>query len=115
MSVMKTKIVYNCCYGGFSLSREAVEMLASMGVQDAIDELKHDRHSYYTFSTYSERYNKDLVTVVETLGSKASGTYAQLAIREIEGDKYRIDEYDGIETVLTPGDYRWLTITDKKE
>ena len=37
VNMSKTKIVYNACYGGFSLSREAIEMLVTMGVQEAFD------------------------------------------------------------------------------
>ena len=49
-----------------------------------------------------------LVQVVEDMGGRASGSCAQLAIREIpEGSKYRIDEYDGIESVVTPEEYDW--------
>lgn len=109
----KTKIVYNACYGGFSLSREAVEMLVTMGVHEAELELNHRQencHAYYLFSSHDERYDKDLITVVEALGKRASGRYANLCIAEIEGDKYRIEEYDGFESIVTPGSYSWITV-----
>jgi hypothetical protein len=111
-----TKIVYNACYGGFSLSREAVEMLAVIGDQGAIKALTREpAHSgYYIFAPFNERYNKNLVTVVEALGNKASGRYANLCIAEIEGDKYNIQEYDGFETVITPASYSWVTV-DKED
>lgn len=48
------------------------------------------------------RHDKDLVKVVEDLGFEASGPYASLAIEEIDSDLYRIDDYDGEETVITP-------------
>ena len=115
VNMSKTKIVYNACYGGFSLSREAIEMLVTMGIQEAFDarsglEPDADKHAYYVFNTYDERYNKNLVAVVEALGNRASGRYANLCIAEIEGDKYRIEEYDGFETVVTPGSYSWITV-----
>jgi len=48
------------------------------------------------------RHDKDLVKVVEELGAEASGPLASLVIEEIDSDLYRIEEYDGSETVVTP-------------
>ncbi len=45
------------------------------------------------------------------MGDKANGAYAELKIKEIEGDRYIIEEYDGSESVQTPDDIRW-TIVD---
>lgn len=48
----------------------------------------------------SERHNKNLIKVVEELGKKANGICAELAVVEIpDGTDYRIDEYDGLETI----------------
>lgn len=49
-----------------------------------------------------------LVQVVEELGPAASGEYANLRIAELpEGTHYRIDEYDGFESVETRDDIEW--------
>jgi hypothetical protein len=49
-----------------------------------------------------------LVQVVEQLGDKANGSYAKLFITDVpSGTKYRIDEYDGLESVMTIDDYEW--------
>lgn len=49
-----------------------------------------------------------LVQVVEELGEAASSWAADLQIAEVsEGTKYRIDEYDGNESVMTVDDYEW--------
>src|SRR6185437_3343396 len=49
-----------------------------------------------------------LIQVVEELGEHASGDFAKLAITEVEtGVRYRIDEYDGFESVMTVEDYDW--------
>lgn len=51
-----------------------------------------------------------LVQVVEELGDAASGGYAKLRIAEVpSGGRYRIDEYDGFESVETPESYQWET------
>lgn len=84
------------------------------------------RHDWYALPTeqvraYNEFYKKNflydkdisradpaLVQVVEELGTAASGHHAQLQIRELpEGTLYRIDEYDGNESVMTQDDYEW--------
>ena len=43
---------------------------------------------------------------------EASGTFSELAIAEIDEDKYFIDEYDGRETVVTPADLSWEVIDE---
>lgn len=48
------------------------------------------------------RHDADLISVVEELGEEADGMCAKLTIVEIEGSKYRIDEYDGYESIHTP-------------
>ena len=54
------------------------------------------------------RNDPALVQVVEELGDKANGNYAELRIEELEdGTMYRIDEYDGRETVETKDSYDW--------
>ncbi len=55
-----------------------------------------------------ERNDPVLVQVVEELGDKASGRHAALRIAEVSaGTLYRIDEYDGNESVMTVDDYNW--------
>lgn len=61
--------------------------------------------------SFLERHNPDLVAVVETLGREVNGTFSDLAIVEIDGDEYYIEEYDGKETVVTPDDLCWTVIS----
>lgn len=58
-----------------------------------------------------ERDDPLLIQVIEELGSEgASDAHAKLSIEEIPiGTKYRIDEYDGNETVVTQDAYEWKT------
>lgn len=91
------KIVYNACFGGFSLSTEAVNWM---------------KEKYPDFFNHIIcRHDPRLVECVETLGDKASGRYSRLKIKEIDSDCYRIDDYDGSETVTTPDDLDWTIIT----
>ena len=76
------KIVINRCYGGFSLSYDALQAL---GIESEYD---------------IERDDPKLVAVVESMGDKATGRDSNLKIVEIPDDvQYFIDEYDGIECI----------------
>lgn len=88
---MPHKVVYNGCYGGFSLSDQAKKWLAERGVE-CVSGL--------------ERHDKLLVECVETLGESASGRYSSLCIKTVDR-YYRIDEYDGREAVIEPSDDAW--------
>ena len=100
---MTTKVVYNACNGDFSISLEALERMQELGFRGETSVFK-GRVDLYD----CERHNPILVQAVEELGYKASGRYADLKIAEVSGP-YRIEEYDGAETVYEPGDYNWIT------
>lgn len=91
------KVVFNTCYGGFSLSTAATKRFAELtgrSLQWLGDDLRRD--------------DPALVQVVEELGAAADGRYARLQIKEVPtGTRYRIDEYDGLESVMTVDDYDW--------
>lgn len=58
-----------------------------------------------------DRTDPILISVVETMGPKAaSGRFASLFIEEIpNGTQYKIDEYDGLEELITKDDDDWKT------
>jgi hypothetical protein len=66
----------------------------------------HSKQTWYYRDV--DRHDPALVQVVEELGKKAGGNYAELAIAEVYGP-YRIDEYDGYESVETADSYDWIT------
>jgi hypothetical protein len=135
-----TKVVYNACYGGFGLSKEACQRYWDIkGQQVWIEDVQwgftvwlvppeerleekdwssrtmDERIAFNTAYSKQTWYNRDvdrhdpvLVQVVEELGKKANGDFAELAIDEVHGP-YRIDEYDGNESVMTSGGYDWIT------
>ena len=121
------KVVYNACYGGFTLSLKAIDWLESNCIDENLREhikmakvkslsstsTLNDDFLRYTVSDWfcDRRHHKDLVAVVETLGEEANGPCAKLAIENIDSKQYHIKEYDGIEDVVTPEDnYRWIVI-----
>jgi len=101
------KVAYNACYGGFSLSKAAMERLAEIKGVD----LSGMEFHYCTFRDGNggkfecpeDRSDKDLIKVIEELGEIANGTHANLQIAVIpDGADYEIDEYDGFESVEPP-------------
>lgn len=131
-----TKIVYNACYGGFGLSYKAVMRYAELkgiklwastrnagdfetvipydgtGKKPWIIHYRTTEDPSVKDNYFSERdiprNDTALVQVVEELGEDANGDCAYLEIEDIpEGTLYRIDEYDGRESVCTMSDYDW--------
>lgn len=137
-----TKVVYNACYGGFGLSKEAIQRYwdikgQQVWIEDVLwgftvwlvppeERLEQKSGEKFTAMSRDERvaYNEAysaqswyygdvvrhdpaLVQVVEELKDKANGMCANLAIKEVDGP-YRIEEYDGYESVETPGGYDWI-------
>jgi hypothetical protein len=86
------KVVINRYYGGFCLSRKAVELIAALKgcLPREVDEWAADRD------------DPDLVFAVESLGGKAAhGCYnGELKVVEIPDDvEFYIEDYDGRERV----------------
>ncbi len=109
------KVVYNACYGGFSLSNKAMDRMVELGYEGLILNPEYDP-SYKSFFASIKywgdydvpRHNPILVQVVEELGEKANGMCSELRIEEVDGP-YRIEEYDGFETVKEPLDAQdWI-------
>lgn len=152
------KIILNGCYGGFSLSYEAMFLYLYAKNQKAyfykdisvyddytkvhkyeritlqeIRELKTSRFIYCTTEDQGkyldhfpenivndrdlDRTDPILVSVVETIGSDAaSGRFASLYIEEVpNGTQYKIDNYDGIEELITKDDDDWKTAIDQSQ
>jgi hypothetical protein len=86
------KVVINRCFGGFSLSKEALQWLKEKGLE------------IYKYSDgRGDRCNPLVVECVETLGKRADGACAKLKVVDIpfsglEG--WEIDDYDGMEKIV---------------
>ena len=85
-----TKIVINTCYGGFSLSQQALDQYRKIkGITDP----DH-------FASDIPRDDPLLIQIVEQLGTQSHGDFAELKIVEIPDDvNWFINEYDGREWV----------------
>lgn len=91
------KIAFNQCYGGFSLSGVAISRLKELGSPACIAKMA--------------RHDSLLIQVIEELGAAANGPHADIGLIDLpSGTQYRIDEYDGWESVETPDSYEWTII-----
>lgn len=91
------RVVYNDSYGGYDLPPDVDSVLRCRG---------HKRPGCLS------RHHPALVTAVREhiVASHGDGdrSCCTLAIEDIDGDTYWIQEYDGKETVWTPGTVPWV-------
>jgi len=101
------KIVINKCFGGYSLSKKAVEFMANLGSSQARAELESMEDNSDIYLGYSEKYDYEynrndpyLIEAVEVLKEEANSRFSKLKIIEIpEGVDWEITDNDGLETV----------------
>ena len=104
------KVAINSCYGGFNLSPAAFITLAAHKGITVVQTNRSTRHfpSYatllgepiYESHLYSSRTDPDLIAVIEQLGTKASGSCANLRVIDIPDDvKWELEDYDGYESI----------------
>ena len=110
-----TKIVYNNCYGGFSLSDSGVRMYLQLKGWKYTEEVSRFSYTNFIVEGVEGFYDRDidradpcLVEAVEKLGVDANGDYAKLCIANVpKGTLYRITDYDGLESVETRDAFDW--------
>ena len=105
----KGKVVCNSCYGGFVLSDRAIDAMRHIA---PIGHVVHKCKNSYDLMSKISRHDPYLVKVVEELGSSSSGNFSNLRVEVIIGSYYRIDEYDGMESVITKEMDDWESIPD---
>lgn len=105
-----TGVVYNDCYGGFSLSRRAVELGRELSGDPAWGEAGPLDSKYDAYARDVCRHDPVLVDVVSILGPAAGGESCDPKIKRLRGNRYFIDEYDGVESVIEPADVEWVEV-----
>ena len=101
------KIVINSCFGGFEVSKYFLEYY----------DIPYDGHYNFYFPKNIEveslRTDNRLIEFIEKFGSKiASGKYSELKVVEIpKGTLYKINEYDGLETIKYKENDDWSIAT----
>jgi hypothetical protein len=106
-----TKIVYNATFGGFNLSDEGAYRYAELKnislYKDGIFGQFFSGGNFFTLIDVA-RTDPILIQVIEELGEKANTPLSKLKIIDLpSGTKYIINEYDGLETVMTIDDFDW--------
>lgn len=112
-----TKVVINRCFGGFGLSDEAFErLLNAKGVSFVkvarenselfgpdyyeAGHINEESHYISQYRYTTQRDDADLVRIVEELGEKSWGRFAELKIVDVPDEvEWHISEYDGLEEV----------------
>lgn len=87
------KVIINECFGGFGLSKFGWDKLMEIKNDNTLKSKDPNAEDF--------RYDKDLIYLLETYGSNViGGPYSHLKIVDIEeGTKFRIHEYDGVESI----------------
>jgi hypothetical protein len=88
-------VVINKAFGGFRLSRQAIDELHMAGIVNA-----HQLRWQYS---HESRSDPRLVEVVERLGAQASAPKSELVVERVPTALmpfYRVDDYDGLESVV---------------
>ena len=91
MSSEYVYVMYNSCYGGFSLSKAAVAEYRRRSPA----ELREGGRNV-------ERHDPVMVQIVREMGAKANGMCAKIELERIPAEyvnHYTIGEYDGLEGV----------------
>ena len=119
---MTVKVVYNKCFGGFGISKICAEWMAERGHAGAIELLKLDREwqedesdeywgGWHGGAFNCDRHDPLLGEAVETLGDTVNGDVSELKVHTLKhGNRYKIDQYDGMETVMEPEDIKWIHV-----
>jgi hypothetical protein len=74
---------------------------------------EYSNETYWSgYDVRNNRADPHLIQVIEELGKKANGQCANLKIEDVPaGTLWRIDEYDGNESVATQDSYEWNVAT----
>jgi len=89
------KVVYHSGHGGFYLSPKLRAECTRLGF---------DVPAEYDGEVDVSRHDPRFVAAVENLKPR------NFRVATLKGNKYRIDEYEGAESVIEPEDYDWITV-----
>lgn len=104
------KVAYNDCYGGFGLSKRAIQWLGSHGIYDKYPGLE-DLEKL-------PRHEPLLIQCIEELGNAVNeiDTVNNIRVKEVYDTGYYITSHDGWERIITPSQMinfdDPLTVTD---
>jgi len=103
---MKIQMVINQKYGGFGLSKLAIERLKELGMKETKIRLSNETDENFEYRNFEapleeDRTNPLLVQIVKELGEGAWGRSSSLRAIEFEFNPYQefVHYYDGLESL----------------
>jgi hypothetical protein len=100
MSKNSVQIMVNTCYGGFSLSKEAISLYRERAAVECSAAV--ERAAVECSGRSIPRHDPVMVQIVKELGTSANGHHACIELQDIPvqfQNYYAIHEYDGMENV----------------
>jgi hypothetical protein len=92
------RVVINSNIGGFGLSEDAFTWLENNGMPSPRNIWEMPRH------------HPLLIKCVEDLGEAVNSIYSKIQIVTIEGNRYKIVNWNGNEKVITPENENWIVV-----
>lgn len=99
------KVIYSS-NGSFGLSFRAIYYLMDNGYEVPKDEF--DDIDYYKLITTILRHNKILLDAFSFLGPETNSSTSNLEVKEINSNKYYIQEENNKEKVITEDSIKWI-------
>ena len=99
----KLHVLYNNCYGGWTLSDKTVEMYNLRKQQIDSNFIPVTSLFQHNFECECERHDPILVQIYRELGKDFDGSHSKTKIKTIPKKYkyyYTISEYDGLETIM---------------
>lgn len=94
------KVAINRCYGGFSVSEAAQQRLIELKCPHVHRLGMKPYDGYDHEASIEHRSCPMLIQVVEELGEKADGAFANIVVVDVpDGVSAHLDDYDGVEHV----------------
>ena len=104
------KVVLNGCYGGFEINERAYDAIKRNG--EAVGEAYYIFDNFHVRNVESLRYSPTLISIIED-GVDCNTSCSNLYVVDIpdEATDYRINDYDGVESVIYVLDGKLHTIS----
>ena len=102
------KVVYNSDYGGYFVPGDVVVDLFPEAA--GLDPFTHEYQLFGDAADDMPRHDARLVAAVEAYIAKVGEDDTSLAVADVSGDRYWIEDYDGKETVRTPETIPWVKV-----
>lgn len=105
---MKIKVAYHDGFGHFALPLIVAERFCELsGVKADLYEMSKVSNVYYIGGNIS-RHDKNLIKAIEEFPDECAKV--QIFLHKLEGNKYIITDYDGLEEVKEPDDIEWIEV-----